>query len=120
MLSDAGNSRSSPKKVIAPGGAISANDVNDPVGTSEFGHNVVQNIELFRIVAAHVVGTVVPEKVVQFADRIRKVDITNPIDHIETFTRVKVMKMKAIPLQTHCMDSYSTAVTLGSAERGAR
>ncbi len=62
----------------------------------------MQNIKLLRIVAADIVCTMIAQEVVQFAKCIRKVDIADSIDNIETFTRMKMVKVETVALQTFC------------------
>jgi hypothetical protein len=85
-----------PQVVIAPWRAVPADDIYFAVGMSQLGHQIVQQIEFLEVIILHVTGAVVTQKMVQLRDTVRKVLITNPIDHINMFARVQVIEPQPI------------------------
>jgi len=82
--------------VIAPWGAIPTDDIDLAVEMSQFGQQVMQQVEFSDVIVLHVTGAVVAKKMVQRRDTLRKVLITYPIDNIEMFSGMKVIEAKAI------------------------
>jgi len=84
--------------VIAPRSAIPANDVNLAVDMSQFGQQVMQEIEFLDVIILLVTGTVVAKKMVQRRNAFRKVLATYPVDHIQMLSRMKVVEAKPVGL----------------------
>jgi hypothetical protein len=85
-----------PQVVIAPWRAVPADDIYFAVGMSQLGHQIVQQIEFLEVIILHVTGAVVTQKMVQLRDTVRKVLITNPIDHINMFASVQVIEPQPV------------------------
>jgi hypothetical protein len=63
---------------------------------SQFGQQVMQKIELPGVVFLHVTGTVVAKKMIQRCHTLRKILVTYPVNHIQMFSGMKVIKPKPI------------------------
>jgi hypothetical protein len=85
-----------PQVVVAPRGAVPADNIDFAVGVSQLGHQIVQQIEFLQVIILHVTRAVVTQKMVQLRDTVRKVLITNPIDHINMFASVQVIEPQPV------------------------
>jgi hypothetical protein len=86
------------EKVIAPGSAIPANNIDLAVEMTQSGQKVMQEVEFPDVIILLVTRTVVAKKMVQRRNAFRKVLITYPINNIEMFSGMKVIEAKPIGL----------------------
>jgi len=82
--------------VVAPRGAVAADDVDDGVGTVQPGEKIVEEVELAGIVVADVSGAVVAEEVVEQFDGRGDVLVTDAIDDVDRFAGVQVVHLQAV------------------------
>src|ERR1700733_7119165 len=85
-----------PQVVVAPGGAVAADDVDFAIRTAQLDQQIVQKIELLQVIVLHVAGAMVAEKMVQLRNLIRLILIADAVDHIDPFTSMKVIKAEPI------------------------
>jgi len=82
--------------VIAPWGAIPTDYIDLAVKMSQFGQQVMQQIEFPHVIVLLVTCAVVAKKMIQRRNTFRKVLVTYPVDNIEMFSGMKVIEAKAI------------------------
>ncbi len=85
-----------PQVVIAPRGAVPADNIDFAVGVSQLDHQIVQQIEFLEVVILHVTRAMVTQKMVQLRDTVGQVLITDPINHIDVFASVQMIETKPI------------------------
>lgn len=103
------------QEVIAPGSAVAAHDVDDPIRPAEFAHHLVQNVKFFWIVGADIVRAMVPQKVVELCKRIWQVAIADAVDHIEALAGVEMVKMQGVTLTGfHVSRSWLACIRVSS------
>jgi len=84
------------EEVVAPGGTVAADDVDDGVRPTELAEQVVQEVELPGIVVAGVFGAVVAEEVVELREGGRDVGVSYAVDDIDVFAGVQVVELEVI------------------------
>jgi hypothetical protein len=84
------------QKLVAPGCAIAANNVNLTVGTAQFRVEVVEQIENPRIVSPNCASSVIAQVFIESNQRRRDVVISAAINNIETFSGMGVEKVQSI------------------------
>lgn len=82
--------------VVAPRSAVAADDVDLTVGVPEANHQIMQKVEFPDVVILHVAGAVIAKKVIELRDGIGQIVISNAIDDIDSFSRVKVIKAQPV------------------------
>lgn len=98
VLRNAGLRGTRAQEIVGPRSPVTADDVDYAILPAKLGQNAVQNVELPRIVAAHILGPMVTKKVIQLRDSRRDVPIANAIDHVQIFPGVQVVQVKFVPL----------------------
>ena len=93
-----GRSAAGAQEVVRPGSAVAANYVDDAAVLAEFGHERVQEVELFGIVVALVVGAMVAEEVIELVHRGGNVGVADAVDDVEAFAGVEVVELELILL----------------------
>ena len=104
VLGDAGVGAARAQEVVALRSAVAADDVDDAVGTAEPGHQLVKQVELLRIVAADVLGSMIAQEVVELVECIGNVGVTDAIDDVDVFPGVEMVHAEVILLlrSRHC------------------
>ena len=82
--------------VIAPWGAIPTDYIDLAVKMSQFGQQVMQQIEFPHVIFLLVTCAVVAKKMIQRRNTFRKVLVAYSVNHIEMFSGMKVIEAKAI------------------------
>jgi hypothetical protein len=82
--------------VVAPRGAVPANDVDFAIRMAQLRQKIVEQIELFDVVVLHVTGAVIAKKVVKLRHPIRLILIANSVNHIDMFAGVQVIKAQPV------------------------
>ena len=92
VLGDAAGVRA--KKLIAPWRSVSTDDVNLGIRAPSRGDQVREQIEQMRIVMMHVAGAVVAKEMIQPRERLGKVIRAAPVNDIQAFLGMGVIKAK--------------------------
>ena len=82
--------------VVAPRGAIAANDVDDCVGTVQPGEQIMKQVEFARIVVADISGAVVAQEVVEHLDGRRDIPVSDAINNVDRLAGVQVVHLEAV------------------------
>ncbi len=86
----------STKKFVAPGRAISADDVDltvrPPYGSSQ----VMQQIEQAFVERMNLTGSMIPQKLVKASNRAGDVKVASPVNDVESLTSMGVEKIEAV------------------------
>ena len=85
-----------PQVVVAPRGAISADNVDFAIRMAQLDQQIVQKIELLHVILLHVTGAVVAKKMVQLRNTIRQVLIAYAVDHIDMFAGMQVIETQPV------------------------
>src|SRR6185437_4883663 len=86
------------KDLVGLLGAVAADDIDERVGAAEADQDVVQQIELARVVCLDVVGVVVAQEKVEQRDGIGLVVVSDAIDDIDVFQRMQIVQVQTIGL----------------------
>jgi hypothetical protein len=81
------------EELVAPGGAVTADNINLKIGIPERGSQVVEEIEHPGIVLMNLAGAVVVQITVQALQRFLIVTSTIAIDDVQAFSGMRVKKM---------------------------
>jgi hypothetical protein len=81
-----------PKVVVAPGGAVTADNIDFAVRVSQLDQQVVQQIEFLEVIVLYIAGAVVAEKMVQLGDTVGQILIADPINHIDMLAGMQVIE----------------------------
>ena len=84
------------KIVIAPRSAIAANDIDFAVEMSQFGQQIMQQVEFPDIIVLFVTGAVITKKMIQRRHTFRKILIAYPVNDIQVFSCMEVIEAKPI------------------------
>ena len=82
--------------VVAPRGAISADDIDHAIGVAEPGHQVMEEVELFHVIVLYVAGAVIAQEVVELSDGLRQVVVADAVDDVDVFAGVQVVEMQTV------------------------
>ena len=84
------------QEFIAPWRAVAANHIDFTAGIGERRGQVVKKVKEVRIEMMHISGAVIAQKMVELIQRFGDVLITAPIDNIQPFARVSVIKAQPV------------------------
>jgi len=79
------------KKLVAPGCAVPANDVNFSVGTPHSRRQILQDVKDLGIEMMNLARAMVSEKIVELRDGVSNVLIPSAVHDIEPLARVRVI-----------------------------
>src|SRR5579859_7744316 len=99
VLGDAGVGAAGAQEVVAPWRAVAADNVDYAVGAAEPSHDGVEDVELFGIVTADVVGAVVAQEVVQLVERFGDIGVADAVDDVDVFSGVEMVHAQMIFLR---------------------
>ena len=85
--------------VIAPRGAIATDDVDLAVEMSQFGQQVMQQVEFPDVIVLFVTGAMITKKMIQRRHTFRKILIAYPVNDIQVLSRMEVIEAKPIGLR---------------------
>ena len=94
VLGNSGGTRA--EKCIAPGGAVTADDVDFGVGMADGGSEVRQDVEEARIVVLDFAGAVVAEEMVELSLGVREVQVSPAVNDVDPFSGVGVIKAQVM------------------------
>jgi hypothetical protein len=84
------------QKLIAPGRAVPADDVDYGIGLAQLSGEIVQQVENPRVVVADVAGTVVAQVAIEAIERCGKVMAALAIDDVQAFAGVQVEELQPV------------------------
>jgi hypothetical protein len=85
-----------PQVIVAPGGAVSADDVDFSVRTTQLDQQIMQQVELLQVIGLYIAGAVVAEKMVQLGDTVGQVLIADAVNHIDMLAGMQVIEAQAV------------------------
>ena len=94
VFGDTGDGGAGAEEIVAPGGAVAADDIDDAVRFAELAHDGMEEIELLDVVVGDVVGAVIAEEVVELVEGAGDVVVADAVDDVEGFAGVEVVEME--------------------------
>ncbi len=83
-----------PQKFVAPGGAVTADDVDLAVRMLRHDGEVREQVKQARIEMMDVAGAMIAQEMIQLIQRFRHVSLAAAINEVDVFARVCVIKTK--------------------------
>jgi hypothetical protein len=88
--------RVSAEEFVAPSGAIAADDVDFPVSVTDCCGEIGKDVEDPRIIAFHLAGSVIPEKMGKLFLGFRNIKIAATVNDVDMFACVSVVQAKMV------------------------
>jgi hypothetical protein len=88
-----------PQVVVAPRSTVAAHNVDFPIGVSQLDQQIVKKIKLLHVVVLDITGAVVAKKMIQLRNGLRKILISDAVDHVDMFAGMKVVKTQPVVRQ---------------------
>jgi hypothetical protein len=84
------------EKLVAPGTAITADDINFGVGPANRPGQIAEEIEQAWIVRVRIAGPMVAKEIVKLCQRLGKIRVSLTVNNVEVFPRMRVIQPQAV------------------------